>query len=69
MTELLFASFNNIILTSLFPEKLKCADLKPIFKKDSRRNYRPASIHSNIFKLYERLLYKQSEAYLESVLS
>ena len=68
-SEFLFENFNNIILTSLFPEQLKYADVKPVFKKDSRRNYRPASIHSNISKTYKRLLYKHSETYIESILS
>ena len=71
-SEFLFENFNNIILTSLFPEQLKYADVKPIFKKDSRndkRNYRPVSILRNISKMYERLLYKQLETYFESILS
>ena len=71
-SEFLFENFNNIILTSLFPEQLKYADVKPIFKKDSRndkRNYRPVIILSNISKIYEQLLYKQLETYFESILS
>ena len=70
-SEFLFANFNDIILTSLFPEQLKYADIKPVFKKDSRndkRNYRPVSILSNISKIYERLLHKQLETYFESIL-
>ena len=58
-SEFLLANFNDIILTSLFPEQLKFADIKPVFKKDSqndKRNYRPVSILSNISKIYERLL-------------
>ena len=58
-SEFLFANFNDIILTSLFPEQLKFADIKPVFKKDSQNdkwNYRPVSILSNISKIYERLL-------------
>ena len=60
-SEFLFVNFNDIILTSLFPVQLKYADIKPVFKKDSRndkRNYKPVSILSNISKIYERLLYK-----------
>ena len=71
-SEFLFANFNNIILTSLFPEKLKYADVKSIFKKEYRNdkvNYRPVSVLSNISKIYERLLYKQLETYFESILS
>ena len=65
-------NFNNIILKSLFPEQLKYADVKPIFKKGSRngkRNYRPVIILSNISKIYELHLYKQLETCFESILS
>ena len=57
---------------SRFTEQLKYADVKPVFKKDSRNdkiNYRPVSILSNISEIYERLLYKQVEIYFESILS
>ena len=57
-SDFLFANFSDIILTSLFPEQLKFAGIKPVFKKDSwndKRNYRPASILSSIFKIYEKL--------------
>ena len=37
-SEFLFANFNDIILTSLFPEQLKYADIKPVFKKDTRND-------------------------------
>ena len=71
-SEFLFENFNNIILRSLFPEQLKYADVKPVFKKDSRnnkRNYRPVSIISKVSKKYKRLLYKQFGTYFESILS
>ena len=71
-SEFLFANFNDIILTPCFPEQLKYADVRPVFKEDSRndkRNYSPVNILSNISKIYERLLYKQLGTYLESVLS
>ena len=37
-SEFLFENFNNIIVISLFPEQLKYADVKPVFKKDSRND-------------------------------
>ena len=46
-SEFLFSKFSDIILTSLFPEQLKYADIKPLFKKDSRNdkiNHRSVSI-------------------------
>ena len=61
-SEFLFANFNDIILTSPFPEQLKYAEVKPVFKKDSckdERNYRLVSILSNISKIYERKRFKK----------
>ena len=52
------AKLNNTIETSTFPEQLKYADVKPVFKKDSgtdKKNYRPTSILPNISKIYEQL--------------
>ena len=46
--------------------------VKPVVKKDSandKRNHGTVSILSNISKIYERLLYKQLETYLEPILS
>ena len=70
--KLLCTNFNDIIIASFFPEHLKQADVKPVFKKDSRndkRSCRPVGIFSNISKIYERLLYKQLKTYFESILS
>ena len=66
------ANFNNAIETSTFPEQLKYADVKPVFKKDSRtdkKNYRPISILPNISKIYERCINKQLEEYFQALLS
>ena len=66
------ANLNNAIETSTFPEQLKYADVKPVFKKDSRtdqNNYRPISILPNISKIYERCINKQLEGYFEALLS
>ena len=63
---------NNCIETSTFPQELKLADVKPIFKKDSRNdkeNYRPISILPNISKIYERCLYEQLSNYFENIFS
>ena len=64
-SEFLFAEFNGIFwwqtLTSLFPEHLKYAGVKPAVTKDylnDKNNYRPVTILSNISKIYERLFYK-----------
>ena len=58
--------------TSSFPEQLKYADVKPVFKKDSwtdKKNYRPISILPNIPKIYERCINKQLEKYFQALLS
>ena len=37
--------------------------------KNSKDNYRPVSILSNISKVYKRCIYDQMEAYFETILS
>ena len=66
------ANFNNTIETSTFPEQLKYADVKPVFKKDSRtdkKNYRPISILPNVSKTYEMCINKQLEEHFQTLLS
>ena len=66
------ANLNNTIETSTFPEQLKYADVKPVFKKDFRtdkKNCRPISILLNVSKIYERCLSKQLEEYFQALLS
>ena len=68
---ILNSNLNNTIQTSAFPGQLKYADMKPVFKKDSRtdkKNYRPISILSNVSKIYERCLNKQLEEYFQALL-
>ena len=53
-SEVLTKLFNNTILTSNFPDKLKVADVSPIFKKDDlqkSRNYRSVSVLSVVWML------------------
>ena len=43
-------------MTSLFPDRLKLADVSPVFKNGDRNdklNYRPVSILPTISKIYE----------------
>ena len=56
------ASFNNAVNKGVFPDELKHADIKPIYKKESRNekeNYRPVSILPNLSKIFERCMYDQ----------
>ena len=60
------------ISNSTFPEQLKLAYVKPVFKKNSRsgkENYRPVSILPNISKIYERCLYEQLYDYFDVIFS
>jgi hypothetical protein len=60
---------NQIINTSIFPDKLKTAKVIPIHKKDDPQecnNYRPISILPAISKVYEKLLLQQLNHYFES---
>ena len=65
-------NFNEMLKTGEFPEKLKLADISPIFKKGDKTdkaNYRPVSILPIISKLYEKLLYYQLYNFFEMKLS
>ena len=57
---------------SYFPNVLKKADIKPIYKKKSRTeksNYRPVSILPNISKIYEKCIYEQLEKFFDPIFS
>ena len=65
-------NINQCISKSMFPSDLKLADVTPVYKnksKNSKDNYRPVSILSNISKIYERCLYDQIQVFFESILS
>ena len=56
----------------IFPDQLKYADIKPVYKKDSRndkKNYRPVSILPNLSKIYERCMHDQLSSYFDKLLS
>ena len=64
--------FNSSLLTGIFPNNLKLADVSPIFKKDNRHfkdNYRPVSILPALSKIFERLMNYQINIYMEDKLS
>ena len=51
---------------------MKLADVTPVYKKKSKNskdNYRPVSILSNISKIYERCIYDQIQLFFGSLLS
>ena len=66
------ASFNNAVNKGVFPNELKQADIKSIYKKESRnekQNYRPVSILPNLSKIFERCIYDQLKDHFDKLLS
>ena len=66
------ASFSNAVNNGIFSDELKHADIKPIYKKESRNekeNYRPVSILPNLSKIFERCMYDQLKDYFNKLLS
>ena len=69
---LFYENINQCICKSTFPSDLKLADVTPVYKKKSKNskdNYRPVSILSNISKIYERCIYDQIQLFCYSLLS
>ena len=64
--------FNDALRDSYFPDKLKCADVTPVFKKDDptkAKNYRPVSVLRGVSKFFEKLMHKQISFYIDQFLS
>ena len=64
--------FNDALRDAYFPDKLKRADITPVFKKDDptkSKNYRPVSVLPGISKIFERLMRKQISFYVDQFLS
>ena len=64
LAEIINLSFN----TGIHPEKLKVAEVKPLFKKGSKLltcNYRPISLLSNINKIFEEVMFNRISEFLE----
>ena len=54
-SETLVERFNNTLLISIFPTKLKVADVSPVFKKDDplkTKNYRAVSALLVVFERF-----------------
>ena len=67
-----YRNINQCISKSMFLPNLKLADVTPVYKnksKNSKDNYRPVSILSNISKIYARCLYDQIQVFFDSILS
>ena len=58
---------NQSLTTGIFPDRLKCAKVVPIYKKDNPHlpgNYRPISLLPAISKVFEKVVYSQVYEYL-----
>ena len=64
---------NSDILGKLyFPNKLKLADITPVYKKKDPtlvENYRPVSVLPSVSKIFERIIQKQFSNYVDEFLS
>ena len=68
----LVSSFNDSTEKSNFPYILKNASRTPLFKKgdrNSKDNYRQVSVLPNIFKIFERTIFRQLSNYMDQLLS
>ena len=64
--------FNESLSNCEFPEKLKFADMTPVFMKKTpldKANYRSVSVLPPFSKIYDKLLQKQINNYIENILS
>ena len=61
-------NITNSIKSYLLPSCLKTAEITPIYKKgkkDSKENYKPVRILPVLYKLYEKILFKQMASFLK----
>jgi len=59
---------NAILSTGVFPDRLKYAVIKPIFKKGNKQdvsNYRPISLLTSFSKIIEKLIYTRLHAHID----
>ena len=64
--------FHDAIRERNFRDKLKCADVTPVFKSDGStkaKNYRSVSVLSGVSKIFERLMHKQISFYSDQFMS
>ena len=68
LKELINYTFKN----NEFPDKLKLADVTPVFKKDDAtnvKNYRPISVLPSSSKIFERIMHTQISSFMHDHLS
>ena len=65
-------SVNHSLQTSVFPQKLKQAEVILLHKKLdplNKENYRPVGLLPHLSKVFERIIYKQINSYMEDKLA
>ena len=65
-------SYNHAIINNICPDLLKLVDVTPVFKKGNKNdktNYRPISVMKAFAIIFERLLFKQLNGFIESKFS
>jgi len=56
------------LVTGVFPDRLKYAIVKPVFKKGNKQeisNYRPISLLTSFSKIFEKLIYARLHAHFD----
>jgi hypothetical protein len=59
---------HTVLSTGVFPDRLKCAVVKPIFKEGNKQeipNYRPISLLTSFSKIIEKLIYARLHAHID----
>jgi len=61
-------NLNAVLSTGVFPDRLKYAIVKPIFKKGNKQeisNYRPISLLTSFSKITEKLIYARLHSHMD----
>ena len=64
----LTVTINYSLRENIFPEELKRSEVIPLYKKLDplkKENYRPVSLLPHVSKIFERIIYKQINTYME----
>ena len=65
-------ALNHAITENTFPEQLKKSEVTSSYKKEdplTKENYRPVSLLPHVSKVFERIIYKQINIYMQDKLS
>ena len=65
---LLIEAINHTITEIIFPEQLKKSEVVSLYKKEDplkKENYRPVSLLPHLSKVFEKIIYKQINIYMQ----